>query len=214
MALDVLVVDPHSIYRCGLVQCLRELDGVATVDEASSVEDAVRESALDGRGLVVLDYDLPGAQGLARSASERHGARVLACSARCEEDRMLSAVEAGVVGFLAKETLTPESLAGAVGAATNGNGVIATELIGSLLAGVSRVSREVLAPRGLSLARLTEREQRVLRLIADGHPTREVAEELCYSERTVKNVVHDIVTKLNARSRSQAIAHAVREGLI
>ena len=54
----------------------------------------------------------------------------------------------------------------------------------------------------------------MLALIAQGHPTREVALELSYSERTVKNVLHDVVTKLNARSRSQAVAHAVREGLI
>src|SRR5918994_2100169 len=64
------------------------------------------------------------------------------------------------------------------------------------------------------VARLTDREQQVLTLIAEGHPTREVAEQLCYSERTVKNVLHDVVTKLNARSRSQAVAHAVREWLI
>ena len=54
----------------------------------------------------------------------------------------------------------------------------------------------------------------MLRLIADGHATREVAEELCYSERTVKNVLHDVVTKLDARTRSHAVAHAVRAGLI
>ena len=63
-------------------------------------------------------------------------------------------------------------------------------------------------------AQLTDREQQVLSLIAAGHPTREVALELSYSERTVKNVLHDVVTKLNARSRSQAVAFAVREGLI
>ena len=63
-------------------------------------------------------------------------------------------------------------------------------------------------------ATLTDREQQVLSLIAAGHPTREVAQQLCYSERTVKNVLHDVVTKLNARSRSQAVAFAVREGLI
>ena len=68
--------------------------------------------------------------------------------------------------------------------------------------------------RRLVGAHATEREQQVLALIAQGHPTREVALELSYSERTVKNVLHDVVTKLNARSRSQAVAHAVREGLI
>ncbi len=54
----------------------------------------------------------------------------------------------------------------------------------------------------------------MLALIAEGYPTREVAQQLCYSERTVKNVLHDVVTKLNVRSRSQAVAHAVRDGLI
>ena len=66
----------------------------------------------------------------------------------------------------------------------------------------------------LRLSPLTSREQEVLRLVAAGHPTREVARRLCYSERTIKNVIHDVVTKLNARTRSQAVAEAVREGLI
>jgi DNA-binding NarL/FixJ family response regulator len=94
-----------------------------------------------------------------------------------------------------------------VRAAANGTGVMESELLGSLVKSVS------LEPDRPPVARLTEREQQVLSLIA-GHATREVAEQLCYSERTVKNVLHDVVTKLNARSRSQAVAFAVREGLI
>lgn len=119
---------------------------------------------------------------------------------------VLAALQAGAVGVLRKETLSIESLASAVRAAADGTGVVTSEL---LLDG--------LAPDGFdkpSSARLTEREQQVLSLIADGHPTREVAQQLCYSERTVKNVLHDVVTKLNRRSRSHAVAHAVREGLI
>jgi DNA-binding NarL/FixJ family response regulator len=83
-------------------------------------------------------------------------------------------------------------------------------------AGNGAASTAVAAPRGSrdGVSWLTAREQQVLSLIAEGHPTREVAEQLCYSERTVKNVLHDIVTKLGARSRSQAVAHAVRDGLI
>jgi DNA-binding NarL/FixJ family response regulator len=72
----------------------------------------------------------------------------------------------------------------------------------------------VLEPRGLSLTRLNAREQQVLRLVAEGLPIREVAVQLRYSERTIKNVIHDVVTKLNVRTRSQAVAQAVREGLI
>ena len=95
-------------------------------------------------------------------------------------------------------------------AAANGNGVVTPDLLGELLRGASQDGAD---PRP-AVAQLTDREQRVLSLIAAGHPTREVARELCYSERTVKNVLHDVVTKLNARSRSQAVAFAVREGLI
>jgi DNA-binding NarL/FixJ family response regulator len=84
--------------------------------------------------------------------------------------------------------------------------VCSSELLGNLLEGVA-AERPHDTP-------LTEREQQVLALIAAGHQTREVAQQLCYSERTVKNVLHDVVTKLNARSRSQAVAFAVREGLI
>ena len=142
--------------------------------------------------------------------TEATGARVLVCTAEASEDAVLAALQAGAVGFLRKDTLTPEALAAAVQAAASGAGVVAPDLLGSLLRGVTA---EGLNGRP-TLARLTEREQQVLALIAKGHPTREVALELCYSERTVKNVLHDVVTKLNARSRSQAVAHAVREGLI
>jgi DNA-binding NarL/FixJ family response regulator len=112
-------------------------------------------------------------------------ARVLVCSSDCTEDSVVAAIKAGAVGYLSKDNLTPDVLAAAVAAAAH----------------------ERCSP-------LTEREQRVLALIAAGHPTREIAAQLCYSERTVKNVLHDVVTKLNARSRSQAVAYAVREGLI
>jgi DNA-binding NarL/FixJ family response regulator len=124
------------------------------------------------------------------------------------EDAVLAALQAGAVGVLRKDTLTTDSLATAVRAAANGTGVVTPELLRDLLDGLAAGIERPVA------ARLTDREQQVLSLIAEGHPTREVAERLCYSERTVKNVLHDIVTKLNARSRSQAVAFAVREGLI
>jgi DNA-binding NarL/FixJ family response regulator len=95
-----------------------------------------------------------------------------------------------------------------VRAAASGTGVLAGDLLGSLVPSTNGHE-----PRAAT-ATLTDREQQVLALIAAGHPTREVALELSYSERTVKNVLHDVVTKLNARSRSQAVAFAVREGLI
>jgi DNA-binding NarL/FixJ family response regulator len=212
--LKVFILDAHSIYRGGLAACLSALEEVEQVGEAGSVAEAKQRPDLPGADVVLIDHDLPGGHEFIRWIRETTGARVLVCASRCDEPEVLAATQAGAVGYLCKETLNPETLIAGVRAAATGAGVMAPEVLGSLLRGISRVSREVLEPRGLSLSRLTSREQEVLRLVAAGHPTREVARRLCYSERTIKNVIHDVVTKLNARTRSQAVAEAVREGLI
>jgi DNA-binding NarL/FixJ family response regulator len=203
------VVDPHTIYRRGLAACLEGLPEVESVGQADSVRSAWEDTALFGADLVLIDHSMAGGRDFLGAVGEATGAAVVVCSSLCNEDAVLGALQSGAVGVLRKETLTTESLASAVRAAADGTGVVTSELLHELLDG--------LAPNGYekhAAARLTDREQQVLSLIAAGHPTREVAQQLCYSERTVKNVLHDVVTKLNARSRSQAVAHAVREGLI
>jgi DNA-binding NarL/FixJ family response regulator len=212
--LKVFVLDPHAIFRRGLVACLSSLDDVTSVDEAESVPDAWGHPALVASDVVLVDYDVAGGHEFIRKLREQTGASVLVCSSRCDEQELLMAVQAGALGYLWKESLTPETLAASMRTAAAGAGVLAPELLGALLRTIARVSRELLEPRGLSLSPLTARERQVLRLVAEGHPTREVALRLSYSERTVKNVIHDVVTKFNARSRSQAVAAAVREGLI
>ena len=207
--MKLFVVDPHTIYRRGLAVCLESLPEVQSVGQAGSVRSAWEDEALFASDLVIVDHAMNGGLDFVPAAAEATGACVIVCSSMCGEEAVLAALQAGAVGVLRKETLTTESLASAVRAAADGTGVVTSELLHELLDG--------LAPDGYekpAAARLTDREQQVLSLIADGHPTREVAQQLCYSERTVKNVLHDVVTKLNARSRSQAVAHAVREGLI
>jgi DNA-binding NarL/FixJ family response regulator len=96
----------------------------------------------------------------------------------------------------------------------SGEGEVPPDLLGRLLEQVGRLQRQVLAPRGLTFTGLTPRETEVLRLVADGHDTAEIAMAMCYSERTVKNVLHDLTTRLQLRNRTHAVAYAVREGLI
>jgi DNA-binding NarL/FixJ family response regulator len=210
----VFVVDAHAIYRSGLVASLAAMQDVDLTGEAATVEEAWARPGLAEADVVVIDPDVDGGHQFIRAVRERIGAQIVVCSARRDEDDVLAAVQAGAVGFVCKDTLSTETLATSIRAASTGAGVMAPELLGALLQNLSRVSREVLEPRGLSLSWLTAREKQVLRLVADGHPTREVARQLCYSERTIKNVIHDVTTKLNARSRSQAVAEAVRAGLI
>ena len=208
--MKVFVCDPHSIYRRGLAASLELLGDVDAVGHAGSVREAWEHPDLFESDIVLVDPAMDGGQDFVSAVVESVGVRVVVCTSDCTEDDVLAAIQAGAVGFLRKEALTPESLGAAVRAAASGTSVVAPELLDSLL--------RSLAPDGAeerpAHAKLAEREVQVLALIAAGHPTREVAERLCYSERTVKNVLHDVVTKLNARSRSQAVAFAVREGLI
>jgi len=201
---NLFVLDPHTIYRRGLVASLQLMPEVEHVGHSGTVGEALEDGALGDADLVIVDPAAAGSGALIGSLETR----VMVCSSDVTEESVVSALQAGAVGYLRKDTLTSDSLGAAVRAAANGAGVMEPELLGNLLKGVS------LEPRRTSAARLTDREQQVLALIAAGHPTREVAQQLCYSERTVKNVLHDVVTKLNARSRSQAVAFAVREGLI
>jgi len=201
---NLFVLDPHTIYRRGLVACLELMPEVGRVGHAGTVADARHNPALGAADLVILDPSASGGTDFIGSVD----ARVIVCSSDVAEESVHSALHAGAVGYLRKDKLSTETLNAAVKAATTDTSIVAKELMDKLVKGYS------FEPDRPTAARLTEREQQVLSLIAAGHPTREVAEQLAYSERTVKNVLHDVVTKLNARSRSQAVAFAVREGLI
>jgi DNA-binding NarL/FixJ family response regulator len=205
----LFVLDTHTIYRRGLVACLDLLEEVESVAEAERVRDAWEHPALFTADLVVMDPVLPGGSDFVAAVREATGARVIVCASDSGQDAAIAALQAGAVSYLPKAELTPETLATTIRAAANGSSVMTPDLLEHLLAKLHENADALPAP-----ARLTDREQQVLSLIAAGHPTREVALELSYSERTVKNVLHDVVTKLNARSRSQAVAFAVREGLI
>ena len=207
--MKLFVLDSHTIYRRGLVACLDLLDEVESVAEAERVRDAWEHPALFEADLVLVDPSLAGGVDFVQGVRETVGVRVIVCASESGKDAALSALQAGAAGYLRKDELTPETLSSAVRAAADGTSVVASDLLEHLLARLPENAEPKPAP-----ARLTDREQQVLALIAAGHPTREVALELSYSERTVKNVLHDVVTKLNARSRSQAVAFAVREGLI
>jgi DNA-binding NarL/FixJ family response regulator len=211
---NVLVIDEHAIFRHGIAAALAAAPEIGAVRQAANVAEVGEWDMLQGIDVVLVDSDAHGADDLLRRLREAHSPRALVCSRHEDRERVMASIEAGAIGFLAKDTVTPERLVAAVRAVAAGSGVLAPELLGGVLERISDASRTMLEPRGLTLSRLTAREQEVLRLLADGHATREVAEHMSYSERTVKNVLHDVVTKLNARTRSQAVAFAIREGLI
>jgi DNA-binding NarL/FixJ family response regulator len=204
----LFAVDEHEIFCRGIVACLAVLPDVMSVGRAGSVAEALTQPELHAADVAIIDAAMSDGLALMRRLSRDSGPALIACVERGEEDIMLAAIDAGATGFLDRVTLTPDRLAASVRAAARGAGVMAPELLDTLCRGVVERGARQLAPA------LSERERLVLRLVADGHQTREVAAELCYSERTIKNVLHDVVIKMNVRTRSQAVAQAVRQGMI
>jgi len=148
-------------------------------------------------------------------ASQRGGvSRTVLVAGQLDDGDLVTAVEAGVLGLVRRGEATPDRLVKVIRSAAAGEGSVPPDLLGRLLDQVGKLQRQVLGPRGLTFTGLATREIAVLRLVADGLDTCEIARELSYSERTVKNVLHDITSRLQLRNRSHAVAYALREGLI
>jgi DNA-binding NarL/FixJ family response regulator len=200
---DIMVVEAHAVFRHGLVSCLDGFDGIGRVEAVGSIADAWAHPALGEAQVVLVDALLDGAGDFVASVLQFTDTRVVALASKDQIERLVRLVDAGAVAALVREDLTPERLGLSLRAVAAG----ATTMLATY--------RTQLPATGATASpELTSREQRVLALVADGLPTREIGEELHYSERTVKKVLGDVVVKLGARSRSQAIARAVRQGII
>jgi DNA-binding NarL/FixJ family response regulator len=148
-------------------------------------------------------------------AMQRGGVpRTVLVATLLDDAAVVAAAEAGVSGLVRRSEATPERLADVLVRIATGEGEVPSDLLARLLDQVGRLQRQVLAPRGLVFSGLNDRETAVLRLVAEGHDTAEIADRLAYSERTVKNVLHEVTTRLQLRNRSHAVAYALREGLI
>jgi DNA-binding NarL/FixJ family response regulator len=141
-------------------------------------------------------------------------ARVILIASHLDDQDLVRAVESGVVGLIRRSDATTDRLLSVITAAAAGEGTVPPDLLGRLLDQVGRLQRTVLDPRGITFTGLASREVEVLKLVADGWDTAQIAAKLSYSERTVKNVLHDVTTRLQLRNRSHAVAYAMREGLI
>lgn len=130
------------------------------------------------------------------------------------ESQLLGAVECGVRALVPLAQATSDRLIHTIAAVAAGAGDIPSKLVGPLLDQVHLLHDRVLRPNGLTSSGLTPREINVLTLLAEGKDTGEVAEALWYSERTVKNIIQSMISRLNLRNRAHAVAYAARAGVI
>jgi DNA-binding NarL/FixJ family response regulator len=202
----VFVFGEDPISQAGVATQLRGRPEVLVVDDGDIDSAQV--------AVVIVD-EMDEACARTVRAVQRNGCpRVLLVVSSLDDAGLMVAVEIGACGVLRRREASPERLAAAVLAAASGDATLAPDLLGRLLAQMSRLQREVLAPRGIGPSGLTDREVEVLRLLADGHDTGQIARQLAYSERTIKNIIHDLTSRLNLRNRSHAVAYAVKAGLI
>jgi DNA-binding NarL/FixJ family response regulator len=203
IAVCVHADDPIS--QAGVASQLRPRPEIRVLDAAEADTATV--------ALVVSDRVSERTVQLLRSL-QRVGSRLVLVVAEVDDMGLVTAVEAGIAGLVRRDEATPERLLAVIRTAAAGEGAVPPDLLGRLLAQVGRLQRQVLWPRGLTFAELAEREIEVLRLVADGLDTAEIAVKLSYSQRTVKNVLHDVTSRLHLRNRSHAVAYALRQGLI
>ena len=204
--IPVIVCAADPLSRAGIVSQLRRAQGFLVMPEEEAPDGAV--------ALVVADELDATVTGQLRALRGHGVSRVVLLVSRVDDKALLSAAEAGVTGVVRRSEATAGNLSAAIRSAAAGEGSLPPDLLGRLLRQVGQLQRQVLSPRGLTFSGLTERETAVLRLLAEGLDTAEVGRRLFYSERTVKNIIHDVTSRLELRNRAHAVAYAIREGLI
>lgn len=210
MTLRLLLVDDHRMLREGLRRALEER-GLEVVGEASDGTEALRLALELRPDVVLMDVSMPGTDGIdaTRSIMQADGRqRVVMLTMHNDGDVVDRAIRAGASGYLTKDCSIGEVVE-AVQIAANGDMALSPKLAAAML---EAARNEQTAGIGERL--LTQREEEVLQLIADGCSTGEVASRLYISAKTVKNHLASIYDKLNARDRTQAVLTAVRMGII
>ncbi len=194
--------DSHAIFRRGMHASLLA-EGFSVSGESASLTPLPR---LGNLKILLFESTEPNLRHVLR-LTEGSGVKLVATVHDLRETALLRLVDAGVAAVLPHADLTVESLSATLRAVLSGVSALPTESMRRLLQ--HALDGGMRLPGGLN-----DRERDVLRLLAEGSDTRDIASDLCFSERTVKNVVHDVLMKLNCRTRAHAVAMATRSGVI
>ncbi|MEW2528350.1 response regulator transcription factor [Streptomyces sp. NPDC047071] len=214
---SVLVVDDQDLIRAGVAALVRATPGFTSVTEAADGEAAVSLAERHRPDVVLMDVRLPGISGL--TAAERILAldlapppRVVVLTTFDVDEYVYDALRIGACGYLLKDT-PPERLLGAIATIAGGDALFAPTVMRRLIEAYTPRPGAVLR-RPEQLAELTARELDVLTLVARGLTNDAIAAELFLSEGTVKTHLHRIMSKLDLKSRAQAVVVAYESGLV
>ena len=213
MSTRVLLADDHGLVRGGIRRILEAEADITVVAEAADGADAVRLAAELTPDLAVLDISMPRMTGLqaAREIARRSpSVRTLMLSMHDNEQYFFSALQAGACGYVLKSA-ADEDLVAACRAASRGESFLYAGVASTLVCDfLDRMRRGERIPRTV----LTAREEEVVKLIAEGHSSKEIAATLVISHKTVERHRANVLAKLGMRDRTELTRYAVRAGLI
>jgi two-component system, NarL family, response regulator DevR len=207
--LRVMLVDDHEVVRAGIRAMLQSTDDIIVTAEAGSVREAIDEAARSRPDLVVMDVRLADGSGIEATReilAEHPGTRVIMLTSFADDEALFSSIMAGASGYVLKQVAGGE-LVRAIRAVGAGESLLDPAVTKSVL---DRLRKGKHLMRDERLARLSPQEERILALIADGKTNKEVGEELHLAEKTVKNYVSSILSKLEVARRAEAAAYLAR----
>jgi two-component system response regulator DevR len=204
--LRVMVADGHGVVRDGIRALLQRTDDLVLAGEAATVAAVVVEAERVLPDVLVMDVDLPGGsapESIRELGARRSRTRVLVLASFVESELLMAAIAAGAAGFVLKQA-RGEELVQAIRAVGQGKDLLGPVVSGSLL---KRLCEGRPSPTDERLARLSPQEERVLSLLAAGMTNRQIGRELQLTEKTVKNYVSRVLTKLEVNRRGEAAAY-------
>jgi DNA-binding NarL/FixJ family response regulator len=209
MPLRVMLVDDHEVVRGGIKALIGSTEDVIVSAEAGSVREAIDEADRARPDVVVMDVRLADGSGIeaTREIRAKHPAtRVLMLTSFADDEALFSSIMAGASGYVLKQVRSGELLR-AIRAVGRGESLLDPAVTSAVL---DRLRKGKHLLRDEKLQRLSPQEERILGGVADGKTNREIGEDLGLAEKTVKNYVSSILSKLEVARRAEAAAYLAR----
>jgi two-component system response regulator DevR len=209
MGLRILLVDDHEVVRLGVRALIEHQPGMEVVGEATTVREAVSQAEQLVPDVVVLDIRLPGGDGLdacRQIKTQRSDTRIIILTSFPDDEVLYDAIAAGADGYVLKQ-IGSDDLIRALERVGRGESLLDPSLTARVFAKVREARRQ---ERAHAFADLTEQEMQILARVAEGETNKEIGATLQLSDKTVRNYISVILSKLDLASRAQAAAYAAR----